>query len=144
MDNNPETVPAGPDLPEDLRAEMALIESMAQGDPAVALQETQAAEEKSRAVELFEQSKGEYNGLFQTLLNPAFQILAPNWGVKPEEIAALSEAYADVAATYYPDGVGELGPWPGAILCTAMVLGPKMRKPRHADEQEEGTDNGER
>lgn len=126
LPENPENNPS-----DDLDAEFNLIESQAEGDPAEALQQEQQQQQQAEQKSQFEKARDEYNGLFQAVLNPTFQVVAPAWGVSQEEIAALAETYAEVAATYYPDGVGQLGPWPGAIMCTAMVVGPRMKMPRH-------------
>lgn len=74
----------------------------------------------------------EWVGLIVGLGVPAAAVLAPNWAIKPAELAALGEAWAPVMMEYFPEGVGGMGPWVGAIAVTAMFAAPRIGIPRHA------------
>ena len=71
-------------------------------------------------------------------------IFCPAWGIQEAEIDALADAYATACAETWPGGVGETGPWLGAALTTAMIIGPRATMPRRLKETqgEEGEANG--
>lgn len=71
-------------------------------------------------------------------LTPIVAILAPNWQIKPEEIQMLSEAYGALLDKYMP-GVA-MGVEVTAILCTAMVVAPRIGTPLKVVEAEGGDD----
>lgn len=63
------------------------------------------------------------------LLRPTFDILAPAWAVSDVECAMLGHAYGDVLDKYFPEF--DWGVELAAVLATAAVFGPRMRRPRH-------------
>ena len=63
------------------------------------------------------------------LLRPTFDILAPAWAVSDVECAMLGHAYGDVLDKYFPEF--DWGVELAALLATAAVFGPRMRRPRH-------------
>lgn len=78
-----------------------------------------------------ESQEYETKGLLQMVIGPVFQILAPAWGVQPEEVSALADAYAPIVDEWFPEGVG--GPYVGAALVTLAVIGPRLGKPRRLE-----------
>lgn len=76
--------------------------------------------------------------LLAALLRPTFDIMAPAWRVSDPECEMLGQAYGAVIDKYFPDM--ELGVELAAVLATAAVLGPRLRKPRHEEKQEPPTD----
>ena len=67
--------------------------------------------------------------LLVMVLDPAFQILAPNWKVTQTEVKQLAEAYGAVIDKYWPDGLTQYGPEVSAILITAMIVAPRAGTP---------------
>lgn len=63
------------------------------------------------------------------ILRPMFDILAPAWNVTDMECGMLGETYGAVIDKYFPDL--DLGPELAAVVTTAIVFGPRMKKPRH-------------
>ncbi len=104
------------------------LEADIEADIAAAPSQTAIAAPAAEA-QAADRAKTEYQGLFEQLLTPGFDVLAPAWEVSAKEITALSEAYAAVAAKYYPDP-DALGPEVGAVLLTAMVILPRAKLPR--------------
>ncbi|GAA6152550.1 hypothetical protein [Pseudoteredinibacter isoporae] len=101
------------------------------------------AGEQQQAQEL--SAKSEYFGLIKTVLTPMPGILCPAWGIQEAEIEALADAYATACAETWPGGVGETGPWVGALITTLAVVGPRVRLPRRLKEtqgEEGGADDG--
>jgi hypothetical protein len=75
------------------------------------------------------------------VIGPLFDILAPAWEVSDEEKQSLAGAYAPVVDKYFP-GM-DAGPEIVAIAITAMVIAPRMGKPRKIVEKEkEGGEGG--
>lgn len=62
------------------------------------------------------------------LLRPAFDLLAPAWAVSDAECKALADAWGAVLDKYWPDL--QVGVELNAALVTAVVLGPRLRRPR--------------
>lgn len=122
-----ETQPEAPGLAPDLNAEFAALEaeagSVPGGDPAAPAGTGPDLPTKD---------------VVAMALAPMFAILAPGWGVTQEEVGTLAEAYAPVIDKYFPDMA--MGPELTAVLATALVLGPRIGRPRKieppAEEQE--------
>lgn len=55
-------------------------------------------------------------------------VVAPNWGIGDSEKKMLSEAYGVLLDKYFPGGI--FGVELNALLVTAMVIAPRMHKPR--------------
>lgn len=65
------------------------------------------------------------------VIHSAFQILAPNWEVKEKESGQLATVWGAVLDKYFPDGVmNNFGLEIAAVTTTAMIVLPRMRKPR--------------
>lgn len=69
--------------------------------------------------------------LLAALLRPTFDIVAPDWRVTDSECEMLGQAYGAVIDKYFPDL--EMGVELTAVLVTAAVLGPRLRKPRRQE-----------
>ena len=67
----------------------------------------------------------------EMLLNPAFSIMAPRWGVPESEVAALAQAWGDVADKYMPEGLS-VGVELNAAIITLAILAPRMGTPLDA------------
>ena len=78
----------------------------------------------------------EYSEILTALYSPTALILAPGWGLQPEEINALAEGHAPVFAKYFPS-VGSFGPEIGAALVTIAIFSPRvaLKLPRKLPEQ---------
>lgn len=61
-------------------------------------------------------------------LGAGFGILAPNWNVTANEIDELAKVYAALLEKYL--GKGKMGIELAAIMTTAMVIAPRVNKPR--------------
>ncbi|WP_287796246.1 hypothetical protein [Idiomarina sp.] len=73
--------------------------------------------------------------LVEMAISPLFQMFAPNWGVQQQEISALSESYGNLLDKYFPDGMGSrFSVEIAALTCTAMVIAPRLGKPRKKPE----------
>lgn len=83
-----------------------------------------------------EENRKEWEEIFNELLTPSFEYLAPGWGVSGDEISHLSKAYSRVAAKYFPDAA-DMMPEITAGLLTLAVFGPRMKAkmPRKNPEQ---------
>lgn len=68
------------------------------------------------------------------ILIPTFAAVAPAWRVTDGECAVLGEAYGALADKYFPDV--DLGVEFAAVVATAIVFGPRLRKPRREPEPE--------
>lgn len=79
--------------------------------------------------------------LLTALLRPTFDIMAPNWQVSDMECALLGEAYCAVIDKYFP-GL-EFGIEIAAVLATAAVFGPRMRRPTRVKTEPVSTDGKE-
>lgn len=111
-----------------LDRELLELEAEAEGAPSPAqieAMERRQVEEVSRA----ESVKAEYYGLILTILTPLPAVFCPNWNLQQKELEALANAYAEACAQQWPDGVGEMGPWMGAALTTAVIIGPRLGTP---------------
>ncbi len=75
-------------------------------------------------------SKAEFKGTLLMMIGPVVELICPNWNIQQAELDALCDAYADAAAHQWPEGFGEMGPWAGAVLMTAVVVGPRLKTPR--------------
>ena len=75
--------------------------------------------------------------LLEQITGPLFGVLAPGWGVKPEEVKTLSESWAAVLDKYFPDIGSEWGPELAAGLVTVAVIGPRLALPRKPAEIEQ-------
>jgi len=78
----------------------------------------------------------EYSEILTALYSPTALILAPGWGLQPEEINALAEGHAPVFAKYFPS-VGSFGPEIGAALVTIAIFSPRvaLKLPRKLPKQ---------
>lgn len=92
-------------------------------------EQAEQLERQSQQLATQENAADEWAAILQMALGPGFAILAPNWGISPDEIKALSDAYAPCAAELFPD-MGQAGPWVGAVMATAIVIGPRLGTPR--------------
>lgn len=130
----PAAAPVAPEaegLDQDLQE---LAHEAAQIDATVSPATAAAQEQQAAAAN---QQEAEWAALVVGLGTPVAQILAPNWQIQRAELEALGNAWAPILQQYFPEGVGSMGPWPGAILCTAMVIGPRLQIPRHAPAPEQ-------
>lgn len=130
----PAPVAAAPEV-ENLAADLAGLQAEAtliDSQPGAAVAAVAAQQQASA-----DQIAAEWAALIVGIGTPAAAILAPNWQIQPAELAALGQAWAPILQEYFPDGVGSMGPWPGAILATAMVVAPRLGLPRHAPPPEE-------
>ena len=93
----------------------------------VRAQELEAQEQKVQAA-------GEYAVLLESVLGPGFALLAPNWGVQPEEIKTLSGVYGQLLAKYWPEPA-DFGPEIAAAVVTVAMFGPRLRVPRKVEPQ---------
>tara|TARA_B100000446_G_scaffold185938_3_gene211046 strand:+ start:3725 stop:4189 length:465 start_codon:yes stop_codon:yes gene_type:complete len=128
----PQTAVAEDSIPSELQADLDLLGEGAEGDQGQELQQKRDEQRQAEIQSQHEKTKEEFCGLFKGILKPTFDVVAPNWQVSDGEAGALAEAYSEVCAHYFPDGAGELGPWPAALLCTALVVGPKIKTPMRA------------
>lgn len=124
--------PEAEGLAEDLQE---LQHEAAQIDASVSPAAAAAQQQQAAAAN---QQEAEWAALVVGLGAPVAQILAPNWQIQRAELEALGNAWAPILQQYFPDGPGSMGPWPGAILCTAMVVGPRIGVPRHLPKPEQG------
>lgn len=72
-------------------------------------------------------------------ISPVFDIFAPAWEVTKDEKQALAAAYGALLDKYFPDL--DLGPEIGAIVITAMIIVPRIGKPRKIEEGDQGNGN---
>lgn len=79
--------------------------------------------------------------LLTALLRPTFDIMAPNWQVSDMECAMLGAAYGAVLDKYFPDL--EIGVELAAVLATAAVFGPRMRRPMKVVNPEQTAAHGQ-
>ena len=119
--------------PSGLDNELAQLHDEAAPDQAVIDQKTAV----TAAVDQKSESLKEYKQLIEMVLKPLPALIAPNWAIKPEEIDALTNAYAAACVEQWPEGVGELGPWAGAALVTVAVIGPRAGTPLRPPKQKE-------
>ncbi len=75
--------------------------------------------------------------LLVMVLDPAFQILAPNWKIRQGEVEQLATAYAAVIDKYFPDSLNAYGPEISAVLVTAMILAPRAGTPPKVEKEPE-------
>ncbi|MEW8411362.1 MAG: hypothetical protein AB2696_21220 [Candidatus Thiodiazotropha sp.] len=80
--------------------------------------------------------------IIESILQMGFGIVAPNWGVTPGECNELSKAYGALFDKYFPGGMGKYGLELTAIMGTAAVVLPRIKKPRKL-EQAPGAQPGE-
>jgi hypothetical protein len=76
------------------------------------------------------------------ILRPAFDVIAPAWNVTDAECAMLGDTYGAVVDKYFPDL--DLGVELAALFTTALVFGPRMKKPRHNPPPAPAADDGEK
>ncbi len=81
------------------------------------------------------ESIAETKGMLILVLGTGFELLAPNWKVRADEVEKLSEAYAVLMEKYLPGGVGQLGPEIGALFVTVGIFSTRMGKPRTLPEK---------
>lgn len=83
-----------------------------------------------------EVAKVETREVLAPIIHTAFQILCPNWDVKEKESGQLATVWGAVLDKYFPDGVmNEFGLEIAAISTTAMVVLPRLKKPRKTEEK---------
>lgn len=62
-------------------------------------------------------------------------VVCPAWEIGAEEQGALSQSYADVLDKYFPEGAGAFGVELSALLVTAAIITPRLKKPRKHKEE---------
>lgn len=66
----------------------------------------------------------------KTMLTPIVSVMCaifcPNWTIQPAEQSALIDAYTPVVKKYMPAGAGVMPVEVGAVLATAMIVGPRL------------------
>jgi len=80
----------------------------------------------------------ELKGLVGGLISTGFVVLAPNWGVRPEEVEQLTDAYVSLLSKYFPDGMGAYGVEVTAVMITLAVFVPRADVPRIRPKEKEG------
>lgn len=121
--------PAAPDAAEPAELDALALEAAAldaEANPAAAALEQAAAAAQASAEQ-------QWAALVYQLGSTASPIIAPNWNMQPQEWDALGNAWAPILAEYFPD-TASLGPWPGAILTTALIVAPRIGSPLRAPE----------
>jgi hypothetical protein len=73
--------------------------------------------------------------IIDSILQMGFGILAPNWGVTPGECKELSKSYGALFDKYFPGGMGEYGLELTAVMGTAAVILPRIKRPRKLEKQ---------
>ncbi|WP_416306204.1 hypothetical protein [Neptunicella sp. SCSIO 80796] len=70
--------------------------------------------------------------LLSPLLSSGFALLCPKWEVEQEESDALAQSWGAVVDTFFPSVNVDprVAVVVGAVASTAMVIGPRMGKPR--------------
>lgn len=110
-------------MPEEKNIENESLEEMA------ARLDGEAIEEDEYSLEEVPQQVGpETCEFIAPIIGGFFGIVTPNWNISDAEVNELSKAYGAVIDKYYPDIT------PGcevtAILCTIMVVAPRIGTPR--------------
>lgn len=78
----------------------------------------------------------EYFTLLRDVLGLGFGVLAPAWGVSPEEVEALAGAYAPLLQKYFPDGVSGSAVELTAAIATVGIIGRRLGTPRTVEGKE--------
>lgn len=134
-------VPAPAAAPEAARPEeLAELQAEAEllGNQASPASEAMAAAQAAAV----NQGEQQWAALVEQLGCAASPILCPNWEMGRAEWAALGQAWAPILQQYFPDA-SSLGPWPGAILATALIVAPRIGRPLRAPEPEAGKGEGQ-
>ena len=111
--------------------EFEALERQAVGVESEVMPETHGLPVEEAAPEVPETSE-----ILYPIINTAFKAIAPNWGVAEEESKALAEAYGGLIDKYFPDSQMAFGAEITALTVTAMVIAPRLNKPRKAEEKE--------
>lgn len=138
----PAAAPQAANQGEFLALEAEATMMAGEADPALAALQAHQAQQAAEGV-------AQWAALVAQLGKPATDIIAPGWRVSQEEWTALGQAWAPILQQYFPEAT-DLGPWPGAILCTALIVAPRIGRPmREApadpgqdDDQDEADDRG--
>lgn len=69
------------------------------------------------------------------ILTPVADIVCPAWKLQPAELQQLGDAYGALIDKYFPDGLTRWGAELNAALVTVMILGPRLKMARRADEK---------
>jgi hypothetical protein len=77
-------------------------------------------------------------GIYQ----PLAMILCPAWGLQPQELQMLAEAHAAALDQWFPNGI-DLGPTANAVIVTAMIIAPRVGKPRKVQKARQQAGGGE-
>lgn len=92
-----------------------------------------------------EQRQGEpdipTDAALKMVMSPLADIFFPAWGIQQKEIDELAKAWAAVIDKYMPGGLS-LGVEINAALITAMIVGPRVGKPRKPEEVEPENEEG--
>lgn len=119
-----------PAAPANPHADLSALDALAGEAAAAAVAADQNAPVAGAAEPVIPTEK-----LCEMLLAPCFMIFAPNWKVSEQEVQTLAGAYGAVLDKYFPDGLGDWAPEISAVLVTAMIVAPRMNKPRKVEEK---------
>lgn len=85
------------------------------------------AEEAAKAAAV-DGAETTYRALFAMAVTPLRDVLVPAWQISDQELNLLADAYAKLAAKYWPDPSN--APEVYALLITAAIIGPRLKLPR--------------